>query len=73
MKIDVCHGLSRKRSSDVLSVWKGLIERLGRSKLIETNLTEPDVELSSLSLVCLMKSSTFGLGLKRLKVAFIMF
>ena len=36
-------------------------ERVGRSKLIQTNLTEPDVEffyeLNSLSLVRLMKSS----------------
>ena len=41
------------------------IERVRRSKLIQTNLTEPDVELNfhelnSLSLVRLTKSSTFG-------------
>ena len=36
--------LSRRRSSDVLSVCFGQIERVGRSKLIQTNLTEPDVE-----------------------------
>ena len=57
----------RGRSSEVLSVWSTRIERVGRSKLIHTNLREPDVELFisfSLSLVRLMKSSTFGLDLR---------
>ena len=46
----------------------GQVERVGRSKLIQTNLTEP-VQTSnfsvtnSLSLVYLMRSSTSGLGL----------
>ena len=57
--------LSRKRPSNVLSVWGRQIERVGRSKLIQTNLTEPDVKLfmylNSTCLVRLMKSSTFGL------------
>ena len=44
------------------------IERVERSKLIQTNSTEPDVELNfyelnSPSLVRLTKSSTFGQGL----------
>ena len=58
----------RRRSSDVLSVWSRQIERVGRSKLIQTNLIQLDVErfmdrLNSLSFVRLIKSSTFGLGL----------
>ena len=32
-------------SSDVLSVWSRQKELVERSKLIQTNLTEPDVEL----------------------------
>ena len=42
------------------------IERVGQSKLIQANLTEPDVELFmnlTLSLVHLMKSLGFGPGL----------
>ena len=35
--------LSRRRSSDVLSV---LSRQVGRSTLIRTNLTEPDVDLN---------------------------
>ena len=34
-----------RRSSNVLSVWSRRTERVGRTKLIQTNLTEPDVEL----------------------------
>ena len=61
----------RRRSSDVLSVWSRQIERVGRSKLIQTNLIQLDVErfmkrLNSLSFVRLIKSSTFGLGLSHL-------
>ena len=39
---------------------------VGRSKLIQTNLIELDVELfmNSLSLVRLLEKSTFGLGLR---------
>ena len=60
--------LSQRRSSDVLSVCFERKGRVGRSKLIQTNLTEPDIELgfhelNSLSLVRLMKSSTYGPGL----------
>ena len=41
------------------------IERVGRSKLIQTNLTEPNIrrtfhDLYSTSLLRLMKGSTFG-------------
>ena len=36
---------------------------VGRSKLIQTNLTEPYVELFMKELVRLMKSSKLGLGL----------
>ena len=36
--------LFRRRSSDALSVWSSRIERVGRSKLIQTKLTEPHVE-----------------------------
>ena len=44
------------------------IERVGRPRFIQTNLTDPDFsrnfhELNSPSLVCLMNSSTFDLGL----------
>ena len=39
--------LSRRRSSDVLTVCFRRKERVGRSKLIQTNLSEPDVELFS--------------------------
>ena len=45
------------------------IERVRPSKLIQTNLTEP--ELNSLSLVRLMKRCTFGLGLTTLKSSFL--
>ena len=43
----------------------GRIERVRRYKLIPTKkgLTEPDVELNSLSFVRLMKRSKYGLGL----------
>ena len=37
--------LSQRRSSDVLSVCFERKGRVGRSKLIQTNLTEPDIEL----------------------------
>ena len=42
-------------------------ERVGRSKLIQTNLTEPNIrrtfhDLYSISLLRLMKSSTFSVG-----------
>ena len=37
--------LSRRLSLDVLSVGSRRIERVGRCKLIQTNLTEPDVEI----------------------------
>ena len=37
--------LSWRRSSDVLSVWSRRIERVKRSTLIQTNLSESDVEL----------------------------
>ena len=66
-----CEGrrLSRRGSSDVQTFFRSRrIERVGRSKPIQTNLSEPDVELfielNSLSLVRLMKRSTFGLGLR---------
>ena len=60
MKIDVCPG------DDLRTLCPS--ERVGRSKLIQTNLTEQASlttfhELNSLSLVRLMKSSTFGLDL----------
>ena len=43
----------------------GWIERVRRYKLIPTKkgLTEPDVELNSLSFVRLMKRSKYGIGL----------
>ena len=50
--------LFRRQSSDVLSVCFRRIERVGRSKLIQTNLSEPDVELfSSLTLLTQFGSS----------------
>ena len=62
--------LSRKRPSNVLSVWGRLIERVGRSKLIQTNLTEPDVQ-PFMNLTHLMKSSTFSLGLTPTEYVFV--
>ena len=48
VKIVACEDrlLSRSQPPYALSVWSKRIERVGRSKLIQTNLTEPqDVEL----------------------------
>ena len=46
------------------------IERVGRSKLIQTNLTEPDVQ-PFMNLTHLMKSSTFSLGLTPTEYVFV--
>ena len=56
--------------TDVLSVRSRRIGRVGRSKLIKTKLTVPDIEIFmnlthvTVSLVRLMKGSTFGRGLR---------
>ena len=67
MKIDVCRG-------DLQTLYPSEADEknvMDDTKLIKTNLTEPDVELfmnvtSHRSFVHLMKSSTFGLGLSLL-------
>ena len=68
MKIDVCRG------EDLQTLYPSEADEenvMDDTKLIKTNLTEPDVELfmnvtSHRSFVNLMKSSTFGLGLSLL-------
>ena len=68
MKNDVCRG------EDLQTLYPSEADEknvMDDTKLIKTNLTEPDVELfmnvtSHRSFVRLMKSSTFGLGLSLL-------
>ena len=68
MKIDVCRG------EDLQTLYRSEADEknvMDDTKLIKTNLTEPDVELFMnvtihRSFVRLMKSSTFGLGLSLL-------
>ena len=68
MKIDVSRG------EDLQTLYPSEADEknvMDDTKLIKTNLTEPDVELfmnvtSHRSFVRLMKSSTFGLGLSLL-------
>ena len=68
MKIDVCRG------EDLQTLYPSEADEknvMDDTKLIKTNLTEPDVELfmnltHHISFVRLMKSSTFGPGLSLL-------
>ena len=68
MKIDVCPG------EDLQTLYPSEADEenvMNDTKLIKTNLTEPDVELfmnvtHHISFVRLMKSSTFGPGLSLL-------
>ena len=68
MKIEVCRG------EDLQTLYPSEADAenvMDDTKLIKTNLTEPDVELfmnvtNHRSFVRLMKSSTFGLGLSLL-------